>query len=272
MEYKIGDIAQMLGISHEAVRFYEKQGLLKPRRDEKNGYRLYQAVDLNVLMRLRSYTSYGYTVSEAIALLKDDDLYDLSMDLQHKSEALRRKLDEDALLLLCMQLRNRHMRRVSGMLGECTIEHSPTFYGIIYRNNLDISVDITTRRRVREWMQMRPFAEALLIYKQGCWLDESTTYQQGLCMEELFAQAFGIKADEKVLHFPSVKSVYCVVEAPYEATSEKAEERRQIFDPAKAYIRQKGLRVIGDSFGRVLHTSMKSGEYIHYCEQWIPIE
>ena len=273
MNYKIGDMANLLGISQEAVRFYEKQGLINPRRDKKNGYRLYHAVDLNVLMRLRAYTSYGYTVNEAIALFKDSDLFDLSASLEERSQVLHAQIEADHRLLLCAQLRERHLHRVSGMLGECTIENSPAMYGIVYRSNLDISEDMTTRALVRDWMQMRPFSEALLLYNKEYWTGDSLhVYSQGLCIDALFARRFGIETDERVLHFPSTKSVYTIAKIPYEAWPEKDEERTRSFDYARAFIKEKGLRVTGDSYGRTLHTSMKAGEYVHYCEQWIPVE
>lgn len=273
MTYKIGEIASLLGISHETVRFYEKQGLIAPARDQHNGYRLYHAVDLNVLMRMRSYTSLGYTVNEAISLIRDGDLYDLSRAIGDKSAEIARQIEAQSRLLLCMQLRSRHLRRVSSMLGECVIENSPALYGIVYRNNLDISEDITTRRRVREWMEMRPFSEAMLMYDRAYWSDDCDMhlYRTGLCMDEVFAGHFGVDRDEKVIHFPSVRSVYSVTKVPYEADLSH-EDRNHSFDHARKFIHERKLRVVGDSVGRTLHTSHKSGETVHYCEQWIPIE
>ena len=36
MKYRIGEIAQLMGVSIEAVRFFEKRGLVTPERDEES--------------------------------------------------------------------------------------------------------------------------------------------------------------------------------------------------------------------------------------------
>ena len=41
--YKINEIARLYGIGVDSLRYYEKLGILKPRRDT-NGYRLYNSV------------------------------------------------------------------------------------------------------------------------------------------------------------------------------------------------------------------------------------
>lgn len=53
--YKINEIARLYGIGVDSLRYYEKLGILKPRRDT-NGYRLYNLKDmykLNVIRDLR---------------------------------------------------------------------------------------------------------------------------------------------------------------------------------------------------------------------------
>ena len=42
--YKINEIARLYGIGVDSLRYYEKLGILKPRRDT-NGYRLYNLKD-----------------------------------------------------------------------------------------------------------------------------------------------------------------------------------------------------------------------------------
>ena len=41
MEYKIGEVSKILNISKEMIRYYEKQGILKPSRKEDNNYRTF---------------------------------------------------------------------------------------------------------------------------------------------------------------------------------------------------------------------------------------
>ena len=49
MEYKIGEVSKILNISKEMIRYYEKQGILKPSRKEDNNYRTYSVMDVFLL-------------------------------------------------------------------------------------------------------------------------------------------------------------------------------------------------------------------------------
>ena len=48
-EYLIGDVAQMVGLSRDALRFYEKKGVINDRK-KYNGYRYYSEEDIYKLM------------------------------------------------------------------------------------------------------------------------------------------------------------------------------------------------------------------------------
>ena len=57
MEYKIGEVSKILNISKEMIRYYEKQGILKPSRKEDNNYRTYSVMDVFLLMEIIRYQS-----------------------------------------------------------------------------------------------------------------------------------------------------------------------------------------------------------------------
>lgn len=44
-EYQIGDVSKIVGLSCDALRFYEKKGIIKAKKKE-NGYRCYSQEDL----------------------------------------------------------------------------------------------------------------------------------------------------------------------------------------------------------------------------------
>ena len=50
--YKINEISKLYGIGVDSLRYYEKLGILRPRRDT-NGYRLYDLKDMYKLTVIR---------------------------------------------------------------------------------------------------------------------------------------------------------------------------------------------------------------------------
>lgn len=61
--YKIGEISNLYGIGTDSLRYYEKIGILKPKRDS-NGYRMYNINDIRTLNILRELRKIGFSLKE----------------------------------------------------------------------------------------------------------------------------------------------------------------------------------------------------------------
>lgn len=59
----IGELAAAAGLSREALRFYEQQGLIRPRR-MANGYRDYPAEAVALVQYIRTAQQLGFTLAE----------------------------------------------------------------------------------------------------------------------------------------------------------------------------------------------------------------
>lgn len=66
----IGELATASGLSREALRFYEKQGLIRARR-MSNGYRDYAPETLMLVNYIRAAQQLGFTLSEIGSKLPD---------------------------------------------------------------------------------------------------------------------------------------------------------------------------------------------------------
>jgi len=68
--YKISEFAKMTGMSQSKVRFYEKKGLLRVRKDE-NGYRYFTPQDAFRVNAFRVLLQYGFTIEKAIQVIDE---------------------------------------------------------------------------------------------------------------------------------------------------------------------------------------------------------
>ena len=66
--YKIKELAELYGIHTNALRFYEKKGLLPSRRLE-NGYRIYGEEERALLQRILLYRAMNFTIADIKELL-----------------------------------------------------------------------------------------------------------------------------------------------------------------------------------------------------------
>ena len=59
----IGELAERAGTSARTLRYYEEQGLMRPRRDA-NGYRQYDDAELRVVTEIRARLAAGFGLED----------------------------------------------------------------------------------------------------------------------------------------------------------------------------------------------------------------
>ena len=117
---QIGQISKQVGVSIDAIRFYERSGLLAAPQRSEGGFRLYSLSDLSTLEFIRSLQALGFSLNEIreFVSLRRNDLRACSevrkmldhklRDIQAKRVALA-KLEvelKDALAKCNFQLRH----------------------------------------------------------------------------------------------------------------------------------------------------------------------
>jgi len=96
---KIGAVAKRTGLSVDAIRFYEKEGLLKVSRRSEGGFRLFQDKDIEDLHLIRNGQSRGFSLEEIRDLLSVRDgtstpCADVKKLLERKLVTLQLKIAE----------------------------------------------------------------------------------------------------------------------------------------------------------------------------------
>lgn len=106
---KVAQLARAAGVSTDTVRFYTREGLLRPARDPGNGYQEYGSDDLARLRFARKARQLGFTLKEVADILQQADHNESPCPLVR--DLFAKRLDEvERQLLDLQQLRDR-MRR-----------------------------------------------------------------------------------------------------------------------------------------------------------------
>jgi DNA-binding transcriptional MerR regulator len=92
MEYTIGEVARMSGLSPRMLRHYDEIGLLAPAGRSISGYRQYDDTDLLRLQRILSFRATGMSL-EDISKALDDPETDLIASLSEQAELIRQKIE-----------------------------------------------------------------------------------------------------------------------------------------------------------------------------------
>ena len=113
MEYTIKALADLAGLTTRTLRWYDKEGLLKPCRATESGYRLYGPREVDRLQQILFYRELGLELGHIRRVL-DDPCFDARGALQSHLAALTERRDRlDALILTVQNTLNKEGRPMS---------------------------------------------------------------------------------------------------------------------------------------------------------------
>ncbi len=134
---KIGEVSQLSGIGIEALRFYERSGLLgKPSRSPV-GYRLYERGVLERLAFIKKAQTLGFSLDEIRRIISDarsgaspcDEVREIVRrrlaELDERMREMRRYRQELAQTLEEWDKVGRAPRHICGLIESTEIENSP---------------------------------------------------------------------------------------------------------------------------------------------------
>lgn len=81
MEYTIKQLADLSGVTPRTLRWYDREGLLRPGRATEAGYRIYGPKEVDRLQEILFYRELGFSLADIRRLL-DDPAYDRQAALQ----------------------------------------------------------------------------------------------------------------------------------------------------------------------------------------------
>jgi DNA-binding transcriptional MerR regulator len=103
----IGELAELAGTSARTLRYYEEQGLVRPRRDT-HGYRQYDDAELRVVHEIRSLLAVGFGMDDIKPFVECLRITGSGHVCPDSVAVLRRKLAEvDGLIAELTDIRGR---------------------------------------------------------------------------------------------------------------------------------------------------------------------
>ena len=116
----IGELSKKSGLSRDTIRFYEKHGLIRVKRKERreNNYKEYSEEILQQLLIVKKVKSFGFTLNEALAILKMIEMNEASCkNVSHKIQDKVKLLDERIRELI--HIRTLLLNGVKNCEGDC---------------------------------------------------------------------------------------------------------------------------------------------------------
>jgi MerR family mercuric resistance operon transcriptional regulator len=90
----IGELAEAAQVPTSTVRFYEREGLLRPSGRSASNYRLYAEADLERLRFIRAAQATGFTLGDAKALLRPGPCSQVQSLIESRLREVSRRMAE----------------------------------------------------------------------------------------------------------------------------------------------------------------------------------
>lgn len=128
MDYSIGEVADLLNISRDMIRYYEKQGAIRSARNAANNYRSYDEMEVFWLLEAMQHKSWGIPISEISEIRRNE--YSWSTERFLGEEASKMKDEASYKELLAERLLELRRYMLLGMrnIGNYWVDHREAEY------------------------------------------------------------------------------------------------------------------------------------------------
>ena len=267
MRYKIGDVARILGISPDLIRYYEEKGVVSPEKDPNNNYRYYDTWDINYLIDCLWYKNFGFGIDQ-VAEMVTQFTYDRLLGLfEGKTEEILENIRRQELLLGRVREYCERLVNTKNYVGTCDLRTSAGFVKYINRHNTAYDNRADLQALSRQWLRYMPFTRRYFEVPEDGLLGEDDDYAWGFSLADAYAEEFQISVAPPV---ERMEPRLCIHSAFKSEGRGKFSARH--LDFMTEYAGENGYKVSGCAFGNLACSVQEDGKVTGYFEVWLPAE
>jgi DNA-binding transcriptional MerR regulator len=268
MLYRIGEIADILGVTKDTLRYYEKRGIVSPVKGAENDYRYYDFWDVNFLLDCLWYRAFDFSLEQVADIFRMESYDEISDTFRRKEEDYRAAIRRNELLLERSAHQRAEIARVPQLLGKCVIAMCPEHILYFNRYTEDFANSPGLNQLSREWLGLMPFTHRYFeISMEDLLCDDSRDYRWGLELSAYYAKKLNVPVEAPVQFRPSVKCVRSVFKNVGKGNISPKHMRYMV-----DYANENKLTVCDDASGILVASVMEDGDFAGYFEAWLPVK
>lgn len=266
-KYSIGTMAKLMGISSEAIRYYESRNIISPVRDPETGYRYYNTWDFHMLLRARHYQNYGFSLEEIAELFRSHELAEIRGKMVDQEEMIQQEIIRQMNLLKRIRQSQQVLHDAKENVGKFRIEERPGIYRMNTQKNYTLFKKKEQLDLISEWTEKEPFVFSCAVFYQKNIEKGETEFDFRMGLREEYAQFLNVKESELVQYYPPCLCVHtCIPSRSGKYLS--LESLKEGF----RYLEQNGLSLAGDIVTQVACMTKPEEEYFNWHIVWFPIK
>lgn len=266
-KYSIGTMARLLGISAEAIRYYESRNIIQPVRDPETGYRYYNTGDFHMLLRARHYQNYGFSLEEVADLFRSRDLPGIQEQMGMQEAGIQREIVRQINLLKRIRQSQAMLEDAVNSVGQYRIEERPGIYRMNTQKNYTLCRSKEELKLIEEWAGKTPFVYSCAVFYEEEIRKGETGFDFGMGLNEEYAQFLEVEETDQVQYYPPCLCVHtCLPSRSGQYLSLNS------LKDSLDYLKSNGLELQGDIVTQVVCMTKPEDEYFNWHIVWLPIK
>lgn len=265
-KYLIGDVANMMGLSRDTLRYYEKRGILSSEKGD-NGYRYYTERDISKLIAILYQRKMDIGLDDMEALWTEGDTLNqltriTGIRLEEEMQAIRRHEQTIARL----RITQTDCENISSHLNQVTMQNFPSAFVIVPHTTIKESVEL--------WFQYAKDYSGLdmmYAFDEYTWKPDgdsvTTEYKNTqLILHQDLKQIVDYDIQEQIT--PVTKPSLCVSSF---CISEHRTPSPAVILPMIEWAKAQGLMISHQLYSTFAFQGLHSGHNIYYLQIYIPV-
>lgn len=264
--YRIGDLANLMGLSRDTLRYYEKRGILPSRKGE-NGYRYYTDPDICRMISILYQRKMDFGLNDIENLWAKGDSIDAlaqMMDnrLKEEEEEIRRHQQTIARL----RMSRSDCENIKNHLNQVILKDSPAARIVVPHADFQESVSLWF-----QYAQSCPGLDMMYLYDEYLWgqqgndirLDYKNTQ---LLLHENLTDIVDYDFDRE--HSMTAPSALCVSTF---CCSESRIPTTEMILPMVEWAKGQGLMTSRKLYSTFTMQGLNRGQQIYYLQLYLPV-
>ncbi len=137
VKYTISQVSKFTGVTIDAIRLYEKEGLICPKRDDNNNYRYYDVELIRRIIFIAFYRKIDVSIPEIAPLITSSSLSDIRSTFDELINSNTKKIEQLHTKIKKLTVLNKSLGELSSNIGIYSLCVMPKCYRMMEKINAD---------------------------------------------------------------------------------------------------------------------------------------
>lgn len=270
VQMKMSELCDLIGISSQGVRLYEKYNAIPVFKYEGNGYRYYYFEDLRSAIGVRSYRKMGLGLNESARLCSGLEIDEIRESLNRQEEMIKQELRVKKVHIQILEEIREALNYAIENLNRFSMGKRPAMYHLICEKDGEILRGNKERKLIRSWSDKFPFVRFCPITEKKT-LGPKTVSKIAFCVLERYAEFVDEVNDPLVRYFPEEECISGITRVTKETT-----DYYSVTEEGLKYLHKNNLELNGDIITLLIAPGIKTYEpddvIADYYYTWFPIK